>query len=135
MIVYRPSDRIPVAIGKIKIWISPLTAGQYSNLMSMTKMQGGVEVADAAGMAIRTLKYCIKKVDGLNAQYADGSTVEFDYDSDGCISDESLDVLVSVLELPKLSLLASKIATEGIKDHKIPGVKIDLKGVISAKKK
>lgn len=136
MVIYRPSDKIPVKIGDLTLLISPLSAEQNAMILSLTRMKGGEEVADAARMALVTLKYCVKEVQGLNgATFADGSPVSFDFDENGILTDDSITVLYGLLNTATLNLLAAKLATEGIKKHDIPGVSFELDKVITSKKK
>lgn len=136
MIVYRTTDRIPVKIGDVTIWICPLSAGQYAEVVSLTKYKGGREIPDPGAMAILTLRYCVKSVDGLgDVKYADGTDFLLEFDESGNLTEDSLSVLIQVLGSDKLTLLASQVAVKGIGDHKIPGVKIDLKNAVTAKKK
>lgn len=134
MIVYKTTDRIPVKIGEVTLWIAPLSAGQYAEVVSLTKLKGGQEIPNAGGMALLTLSYCIKSVDGLDAKFLDGSEFELEFEGEK-ISDESLNCLIQILGSDKLCLLASQVATKGIGNYKIPGVVIDLKSAIPVKKK
>jgi hypothetical protein len=135
MMVYRTSDRIPVSVGELKFLLSPLSAEQKNSLMDCKKMQGGQEVVDSIGLAYLAIKYAVKGVEGLES--SDGSPFVLDFDPDGTISKECVEVLfeLSMESGGKLSNVCSSLINGVNFAAKVPGVEVDLKGVISSKKK
>lgn len=135
MVVYKCSDRVPVRIGEITVWISPLSGMQKAKILSLTKMKGGQEIPDAVGMALLTLKMAVKAIDCPEAVFADGDKVELKLDPNGELDDESLDVLLQVADNDKIITVASMLAAKGLAGWEIPGVKVDFENVVSVKKK
>lgn len=135
MIIYKPTDRISLKIGDAIIKVSPLTALQKANLMSLTKMVGGAEVADTSLMAIMTIKYCIKEVSGIEAHYADGEPFVLTYDPDGTISEESLTCITQIFDTGLLTQIAAQMLTTGVQSIKVPGVEIQAGEGVESKKK
>lgn len=135
MIIYKPSDRVEIKIGNVKIKLSPLTALQKANLMGLTKMSGGREVVDTSMMAIMTIKYSVKEVSGIDAKFADGSDFALSYDPDGTISEESLSALMQVLDNGLMTQVAAQLLTTGMQDISVPGVEVIAGSGVDVKKK
>lgn len=136
MIIYKPTDRIEVKIGEVRLKISPLTALQKTNLMSITKMKGGEEVADLSQMALMTLKYSVKDISGVNATFADGSEFKLDYEEDGTLSEDGLTALMQVLDNGTLTNIAARLLGKGISGlNEVPGVEIGSTSSVDYKKK
>jgi len=136
MIIYRTTDKVPLKIGKITIWVSPLAALQKAELLTCTKMKGGQEVVDAPKMALLTLKHSIKDITGLNgAKYSDGSKISLTFDDDGSLDDDSLTAVMQILDYPKITAVAAQLLTSGIDSIDVPGVKVDTSGIVHSKKK
>lgn len=132
MVIYKLSDRIPVEVGGLKFWLSPLSYSQRIAIADATKMQSGVEVIDSRKIAFLSVKFSVKEVEGI--KNADGSDYSLEFDADGCLSDDCVSELMNLDSCPKLVTAASLLIRE-IKEHEIEGVKIDLKGVKNSKKK
>jgi hypothetical protein len=130
MKIFRATDRIPVKIGEVTIFISPLTAEHKGEVISQTKMVGGDVVADTKRMIILTLKYAVKGVSGVT--YYDDVPMELKFDEDGTVSDESIAELMQI-DSDKLVTFASHLIANRLNEE-IPGVEIDFKSVTSSKK-
>ena len=135
MIIYKPSDRILLKIGDISLKVSPLTALQKANLMSLTKMSAGREVADTSLMAIMTIKYSVKEIYGVDATFADGTEFSLSYDPDGTLSEESLTAIMQILDNGTLTQIAAQLLTTGVQSIKVPGVEVDAGKSVEVKKK
>lgn len=135
MIIYKPSDRILLKIGDISLKVSPLTALQKANLMSLTKMSAGREVADTSMMAIMTIKYSVKEIYGVDATFADGTEFSLSYDPDGTLSEESLTAIMQILDNGTLTQIAAQLLTTGVQSIKVPGVEVDAGKSVEVKKK
>ena len=135
MIIYKPSDRILLKIGDISLKVSPLTALQKANLMSLTKMSAGREVADTSLMAIMTIKYSVKEIYGVDATFADGTEFALSYDPDGTLSEESLTAIMQILDNGTLTQIAAQLLTTGVQSIKVPGVEVDAGKSVEVKKK
>ena len=131
MIVYKVTDRIPVKIGEITFWVSPLTFSQRNELASYAQMKGGVENIDNMKVVMSVLKFSLKQVDGLTC--ADGSPYVLELGQDGCATDDAIGEIMGISGADKLITAASMLAGQ-IKEHDIKGVKIDLTQVRSVKK-
>jgi hypothetical protein len=132
MIVYRLTDRLPIKIDELTFWIAPLSFEKKQVLSTYTRMNGGVETIDFQKVAVATLKFTIKGVEGLTL--ADGSDYELEFDPAGDLTDESVDVLLRLVQNERLIVACSRLANE-FKEHEIPGVVIDMKGVVTLPKK
>ena len=135
MIIYKPSDRILLKIGDISLKVSPLTALQKANLMSLTKMSAGREVTDTSLMAIMTIKYSVKEIYGVDATFADGTEFALSYDPDGTLSEESLTAIMQILDNGTLTQIAAQLLTTGVQSIKVPGVEVDAGKSVEVKKK
>lgn len=133
MIVYKTTDRIPLKFGEIKVWISPLSFEQKTNILAATKMKSGVEVSDPSKQTFLSLKYGVKEIEGL--KNPDGSDYRLELDENGVLTDECLSDLIDLEYFPKLSEICIKLIN-GVKAlDKIEGVEVDLTQVKSTKKK
>jgi hypothetical protein len=138
MILYRTTDRIPVTLGDVKIFISPLTHEQKSNLNNTTKIVGGKETIDGMKMAFLALKYAVKAVEGITD--ADGNDYALDFEANGSLTDECANDLISLDHAEDLAVICVKLidgvaAAKRIAEEKGLTAKIDFKGVKGAKKK
>lgn len=103
--------------------VSPLTYEEKTNLLSCTRMEGGKPVSDSGRMSFLTLKYSIKKVDGLdNCKYLDGSAVELEWEPKGYPTDASLEVLLSIIGNTKGAQISSALILGNYKNQSIEGV-------------
>lgn len=136
MIVYKTTDRIPLKLGDITIWVSPLSAYQKADILSTMKMQGGVEVADGPKMALLTIKHSVKRLTGLNGiKFFDGSEVTLTFDKNESLDEESLNTLMQVINYSKLTDIAAQLLISNIDELKIEGVKVGNLVVEDSKKK
>jgi hypothetical protein len=132
MIVYKSTDRVPVKIGDLTFWISPLRADQKLEIMSLVEREGGMEVVDQMKQSFLAVRYSVKEVEGLKNH--DGSEYKLSLDDSGVMTDECLDDLLQLEVRQKIVDTCLKLLP-GVQEIKIPGVKIDLKKVRSIKKK
>lgn len=131
MIVYRLTDRIPAKIGGLTFWLAPLSFEQKANLLDCRKMEGGVEVVDSAKRCRLSIKYALKKVEGLKC--ADGSDYMLEMGPDGVLTDDAVNEVMSLDCMVKL-VSACMSLLGGVSDPGIEGVEFDLKGVVNEKK-
>jgi hypothetical protein len=132
MIVYKMDDRIPVVIGDAKFWVSPLSYEQKIQLAGQTKIKAGEEVSDPVKAALLTLKFSVKEVEGLKC--ADGSDYHAELDPSGILTDACVSEIFQ-LETAIPLVTACTALAGSVKEHDIPGVKIDMQGVRVGKKK
>lgn len=132
MIVYRPSDRIPLQIGDAKVCVSPLSYEQKVKLLGLTKLLGGEEETPGLKYALELLRECVKSVE--NISLADGTPWELQFDPDGRLTKECAEDLLLIGNADKLIIAIGKLMNEGIANHKVEGVKI-LLDKVSVKKK
>lgn len=125
MIVYRLTDRIPVKIGEVTFWISPLSHEQKITLMGFLRVRAGEEIQDSLRAAAYALKVSVKAVDGLTL--ADGSKYELSHEGNA-LTDDCVAELTQLTGADKLVAACAALANS-IREHKIEGVEIDLKGV------
>lgn len=132
MIIYRPTDRIPVLIGDVTFWVRPLTKGQRDELYALVTRAKGEDTEDQMKTSKLAIKWCVSDVEGL--VFFDGEKFPVNVGPDGFLTDETVDSIVDLEIGPDVIVTIGKLAFAGIKAHEIPGVTIDLKGVKSVKK-
>jgi hypothetical protein len=132
MIIYKTTDRIPLTIGSLKIWVSPLSLDQKTRLRTFVTQTSGEEKTDGFKFALELLRQSVKEIEGV--QSADGSPYELDFGSDGCLTEECAKELIQLSECPSL-IAACGLLYKEIKQHELEGVQFDLKGAKSVKKK
>jgi hypothetical protein len=131
MIIYKTTDRIPVTIGELKVWVSPLSLDQKMRLRNLINQSAGEENTSFA-FALELLRLSVKQVEGVKA--GDGSDYELDFGADGYLTDECVKELIQLGQCPQL-ITACGLLYQEIKEHQLEGVQFDLKGVKSVKKK
>lgn len=134
MIVYRPSDRIPVKISELTFWLAPLTFQQKVHMEDLAMQVQGKKIVDLAQLSFLSVKYCLKILDG-DIKYSDGSQFKLEFDKDGILTDDSTN---DVLNLGRISLTLIKSCTAMLQDiatAKIEGAEIDIKSMVNIKKK
>ena len=138
MIVYRPTDRIRIGFeNKLVVVVSPLDQETRSRIAGMTRMEGGEEVQDNIGMAIESLRYGVKDVEGLeNVSFADGSPFKLEFEENGrALTHETVDCLTQIFNSLKLGLIALKMVS-GLYDFEtISGVTMNPAGKVKKKVK
>ena len=135
MLILRNTDRVPCKIGKITLWVSPITWAEKTNLFKMVSLKGGQEKTDETGMLIETLRLSIKKVDGLSHyKFSDGSKASLEFDDNGRLTTESLELLIRLLGPVPVSRISSAILTDALNDD-IEGFEIDYSKVEDTSKK
>ncbi len=132
MIIYRTTDQIPVKIGEVTFWLSPLNHSQRQELLSLTVVKEGEERAKPMQLAVLTLSIALKKVDGV--QDADGSPYELELDSNGRVTEESINDIFTLDGADKLIKVSGKFALNEIADPKLDGVFVDFSSVKTLKK-
>lgn len=133
MIVYRASDRIPVKIGPLKFELSPLTSDQKAQVLSIDITEGGVTKQDQVKQAKLAIKYCVKSVSGI--ELADGKPFKIKLGEDGCITDDDLEVLLSIDYAPQLVKICGIWAIDRVREVEADGVEFDFGSVKTSKKK
>lgn len=134
MKIYRCSDRIPVKIGAVTFWLSPLTYGQRTELFSVaSKAKESKEMADQILLAKTTIRFSLKDIDGV--EQGDGSPFKLEFDPSGMLTEACFDDLMQLEAISSLVKVAGKFAMEGIHEiSNIDGVEVDLTKVRSLKK-
>lgn len=132
--IYRPTDRVPVKIGDVTVFISPLTPQRKAELIRLTsdltprlKSEDKAVQANAINEStMATLKYAVKGIEAPGYSFPDGSPITLSVEPDGTLSEDGLSVLFAILEQSKLMLIASKYLAEGIKHWDIDGVEVKI---------
>ncbi len=128
MLVLRTTDRIPVTMGEITLWVSPMSLQEKAECVSKGSENQHL-------MLFEALKCSIKEIDTGDADitFSDGSPVEFEFQN-GRLTDESLEILAQIVGITPISNLSSKLIT-GLSDLEINGVKVDPGEIRNSKKK
>lgn len=133
MKIFRMTDRIPVKIGELTVWFGPLTYDQKAEINGLVQMRSGEEKVDGYRLAFLSLKYGVKGVDGVKDSEDKPYQVEFE-ESGMALTDDCTMDLIGLGDSQKVIMAVTRLVNE-IKEYEIQGVKIDLKGVKSTKKK
>lgn len=136
MKIFKTTDKIPFSIGDVKIWISPMSFGHKVEIQSTTKLKGGVEVSDGFKVALLTLKYSVKEIEGVSN--ADGTPYQLEFEEDGkSLTDDCVNELFQLEHSPKVIRACNSFheaqTNEAIKG--LEGVTFDFAGVKTSKKK
>lgn len=99
-IIYKTTDRIPVKISDITVFISPLTYAQKEEIQNAF-MQN--KVFEASRLAI---KYAVKKLDGVSL--SDGSSYTLELEN-GALTDGCVDDLLNMSQSQKLAMVCSTL--------------------------
>jgi hypothetical protein len=132
MIVYRTTDRIPVKMGPVTAWVSPFSYEQKIKLASCTKLQAGVEQIDAHKIALLSVKFAIKEVEGLTD--LNGQPYELAFDTDGTLTEECVSDLMQIVGSSSLAAICYKLSLN-IENHKLEGAEVVLSESKSVQKK
>jgi len=132
MIIYKSTDRIPVKIGELTFWLSPMKWGHKQEIIALITQKGGQEHSDATKQAFLTMKYSVKSVDGL--KNADGSEYTLETDHDGILTDEATNELFQLDQMPLLTSVAAQWI-QRVREIELDGVTVDFGAVKSSKKK
>lgn len=133
MIVFRTTDRIPVKIGELTFWVSPLSFEQKNQVFNLISRDGGEELIKGLQSVQMVLRFSVKDVEGL--ENPDGTPFKVDLDSEGNLDADCVDVLLNLPDFGKLSQVLKTWMEQEIKDPKIEGVEVDFKGIKNIKKK
>ena len=131
MVIYPINYRIPVKLGTVTVWISPLSWGHKQEILNCKKLEGGVEVDDAMKRVFLTLKYSMKSVDGLTNP--DGSPYVLTLDTAGNASEDAISDLMQMDGFATLIKICATLMGE-IKDLEVDGVKVTVKDGLIVKK-
>lgn len=105
--IYTINDKIPVKIGDIIFYISPLKYSQKCELQSyMTKAIEDNNMQLAQDAAFKAIQYSVKDVKGLT--HMDGSEFRVDIE-EGILSEESVDNLLNIEHSTKLAALCTSL--------------------------
>ena len=135
MLILRTTDIVPCKIGKLTVWVSPLSWNDQTALYRYQRVEAGEVKVDETRMLFETLRASIKKVDGFKGHhYSDGTTIKLVFDNDGKLDDDSLECLIRVIGVAPMSTLSSAIIS-GSLGEQVNGWKVDLKKTQNSKKK
>lgn len=133
MIIFKTTDRIPVKMGEVTLWLSPMEFGQKVAIQGAVKMKSGAEITDGFKVALLTLKFCVKEIQGLFN--SDGSPFECEFEEGGNVLTDACANDLLQMDSAKSLIRACNSLSEAASTAEIEGVIFDLKGVKSVKKK
>lgn len=132
MQIIKKTDRIKVEIDEIVFHLSTLTFEQKTEIQALIvqaiKGNDNQKVLEATRLAIR---YTVKDVTGL----VDGDDVWKPEIDNGCVTDDSLDILLNLPLSQKLCQVASTLAVQIPKDSFLDETGKGIEGVKLLKKK
>ena len=131
MKLYKTTDRIPVKIGEITFWLSPMKWEHKILVANAIKTKSG-DTHVTASQAKVAIKYCLKKVDGL--QNHDGTELVLDMDAEGVLTDDAVEDVLLLESVPSLVTLALSWIN-GPTEIDLDGVTVDFSGTVSSIKK
>lgn len=114
MIIYRLTDRIPVKVGELTFWLSPLSTEQKGKLSSFSSIVSGEKIEDALKAAAETIRMSVKQVDGLKD--AQGNAYEVELGPDGLLTSECVSELTQLDGCDKIVRLAVRWGMNDIKN-------------------
>ena len=131
MKIFRVTDRIPVKIGELTFWLSPLKWEHKIAVSNAIQLKSG-DTHITTMQAKTTIKYSVKAVDGI--QNHDGTPLVLDLDESGALTDDSVEDL---LQLEQFPVLVKQALTwlNGPSDTVLDGVSVDFGATQSTKKK
>lgn len=132
MIIYRPTDQIPVKIGEVTFWLSPLSHSQRQEILALTVVKAGEERTRPMEMAQLTLSISLRKIVGVND--ADGSPYELEFDENGRVTLDCINDIFTLDGADNLIRVSGKFAMNEISDPKLEGVVVDFSQVKTLKK-
>lgn len=91
MIILEPNDKFELKLDDATFILSPFSKKQQLELDKCVKMESGEEIIDIDKQMHLTFKFCIKDIKGIKKP--DGSEFKFDFDENGQLSDEHVDIL------------------------------------------
>lgn len=107
MIIYRSTDRIPVRLGDVVLYIAPLTHGQKIALNSATTIRSGKEIIDGIKMAFLAIKYAVKGQEGIVDSL--GNKYELQFTANGELEDACVDDLMGLDHAEDLAVICVKL--------------------------
>lgn len=114
--IYRLTDQIPVRVGEVTFWISPLSLEHRGKLNSMSEKVSGSQIEVALDGATLALKYSLKDIEGVTD--ATGNPYKLEFGPDGALTDDCLSEIIQLAGTPKLTRLALRWALTEISDVK-----------------
>ena len=124
MILYKPSDRIPIELGEFTVTLAPLDFAAKSDVFE-AEMKGGKETFSHVDYIKKSIAYSVKKLDGPEHKLWDGKKFQLEFEGDK-LTNDCVEVL---LDLPGNTNLIKAINAIGKKeDLKKAGVKLAQKG-------
>ena len=124
MIIYRPGEKVRVKLGAVSIFISALRPEDKVALATLVPNGAKSLQPEIVTMAYETLRRAVKGIEAPGYEFSDGRPLSLEYGDDGRMTDESLAVLLQVVDSRNLVQMAVKLAGDGVRDWEIPGVEI-----------
>lgn len=124
MIIYRPGEKVSVKLGDVSIAISALRPEDKIAIASLVPNGAKSSQSEVVTMAYETLRRAVKGIEAPEYEFSDGRPLSLEHGSDGRLTDESLAVLLQVVDSRKLVQMAVKLAGDGVRDWEIEGVQI-----------
>ena len=112
--IYSVSDRIPVVVGEVKFWVSPLSREQRVKLTSLSQRVSGQDIEASLDAALTAIKYGLKEIEGVEG--SDGQPYQLQFGADGGLTDDCLSDLAQLDALPKLTRICIQWALTSVED-------------------
>lgn len=109
--IYRPTDKLCVNVGDMKIFFHPLSKQKKFNLVRdvrTTSKQEDISQEEQNALLLAVLRECIIEVEGFEAQYADGTKVSLEFE-EGKLTEQSLYDLTEAIGVVETSEVASAL--------------------------
>lgn len=114
--IYRMTDKIPVKLGEVTFWVSPLSYEHRSKITALTQRMSGKDHEVAKEAATLAIKYGLKELEGV--EDSQGNPYELAFDSSGGLSDDCLSEVIQLDGIPDLTKLCLRWAITEIRDPK-----------------
>lgn len=119
--IYRTTDRIPVNIGDVKVWLAPMSSENRIKLQALIRVEAGEIIVDQERMGLFAIRCCVKDVEGI--EYADGTAYKPEI-VDDVMTEDSISELLQACDMAKLMLASTRMMRVDAKTQLPPGVKL-----------
>jgi len=131
MYLFTTDDRIPVKIGDVTFWISPLTNDTRADISTAVSLSSGKKRLDVKKLYSLYIKYAVKRIDGVKLPR--GGVYKVKKDKKGNLTETCLKEVLNLSCAPMLAQAALSLFSE-IKPLDIEGVVVDIEETIPEKK-
>lgn len=120
--IYRHGEKIPLKVGDVTFYVTPLTQAQKAEIASHARRESGQEDIDLQKMTMTSIRYSLKGMTGV--EYHDGSPVELSFDENGVLTEESLNEVLYLDHSLKMIMACRNLLSGNPIDEALDGVEV-----------